>query len=81
MLITHARFAERVAYMASHCAQWAGSCLTLPEEVNEPMSAWSVRRFIDETQKRLDFMREDLAAIEAHEALPTGAPPQKDEGR
>lgn len=74
MLITHARFAERVSYMASNCAQWAGSCLTLPEKVNEPMSAWSVRRFIDETQKRLDLMREDLAALEAHQAAPTGTP-------
>lgn len=62
--ITHAKFAERVSYMSSHCAQWAGSCLTLPEEVNEPMSAWSVRRFIDEMQQRIDYLREDLKALD-----------------
>ena len=62
--LTHAQFAERIAYMASQCAQWSGSCLTLPEKVNEPMSAGSVRRFLEEMQARLDYLREDLAELE-----------------
>ena len=62
--ITHARFAEIAAYMSSHCAQWSGSCLTLPEKVNEPMTAWAVKRFIDEMQQRIDYLREDLKALD-----------------
>ncbi|MGW9332761.1 hypothetical protein [Bosea sp. NPDC055594] len=75
--ITHARFAEIVANMSSYCAQWAGSCLTLPEKVSEPMTAWSLKRFIDEMQQRIDFLREDLdtagaAEIRAKSALENG---------
>lgn len=62
--LTHAQFAERIAYMASQCAQWAGSCLTLPEKVNEPMAPGAVKRFLEEMQARLDYLREDLAALE-----------------
>lgn len=67
--ITHARFAERISYLASHISSWAGSCLTLPEEHAKPMRASSVERFIDEVQSRIDFLREDLAVLQLHEQI------------
>lgn len=62
--LTHGEFARRVSYMASFCADWSGSCLTLPEEMHKPMTAGAMQRFIDDMQKRIDYLREDLAALE-----------------
>lgn len=65
--ITHAQFAERLCYRSASIASWAGSCLTLPEDNGKPMKASSVYRFIEETQRWLDFLREDLAALQEAE--------------
>jgi hypothetical protein len=63
--ITHARFSQRCSYIAKNASAWAADCLTLPEEVNKPMRGHSVERFIEEMEKWISFMREDLEILRA----------------
>jgi hypothetical protein len=52
--ITHAEFSMQLSYMASHCASWAGSCLTLPEDHEKPITDYAAERFLTEMRERLE---------------------------
>lgn len=68
--ITHARFSQSCSYIAKNASAWAADCLTLPEKITEPMRASSVERFIEEMEKWIGFMKEDLRILRALSSAP-----------
>ncbi|HWJ71886.1 MAG TPA: hypothetical protein VNX29_01855 [Kaistia sp.] len=60
MAITNAQFARSAARLAKVSAAWAGDILELDRDAGESAPAETVRRFISEMRKRLDWLENDL---------------------
>jgi NADPH-dependent ferric siderophore reductase len=56
MPITHAQFSQQAAYVASRASSWAGEVLTPPEQLQEPMRDYSVRKFTAMLRETADII-------------------------
>lgn len=56
MPITHAQFSMQAAYLAGRASSWAGECLMLPEQLQEPMRDASVARFTEMLRETADMI-------------------------
>jgi hypothetical protein len=52
--ITNTEFSMQVGFLASHAADWAAQALTLPEDREQPVSEFAMRRFLEEFRGRID---------------------------
>lgn len=66
MSLTNADFAERVSYLAAHVATWAGNCLTLREEMNEPMDIGALKRFHNHVLGRLRSLGRSAGMLKSY---------------
>lgn len=74
--LTHCLFSQLLGRIAVEAASWSSDCLTLPEEVNQPMRPEDVARFTKGMRERLDRIdqRAGLLPVASENPTPALAP-------
>lgn len=59
--MTHRLFAKRAAIIANRAADWSATALSVPADMNEPVSRETAERFAAEIRHAIDIIVRDAA--------------------